>query len=72
VRQSRTVLKAMGLNSPDSTEIRVWDTTTDTRYMILPLQPTVTYGWPEEKLADPVTQDAMIGAARLDAVAVAK
>jgi nitrile hydratase subunit alpha len=72
VRQSRTVLKEMGLDLPQSTEIRVWDTTTDTRYMVLPLRPAATYGWPEEKLASIVTQDAMIGGARLDGFAAAE
>jgi nitrile hydratase subunit alpha len=65
VRQSRTVLKEMGLELPPATEIRVWDTTADTRYMVLPLQPLETIGWPEEKLAAIVTRDSMIGVARL-------
>lgn len=65
VRQSRTVLKEMGLDLPPEMEIRVWDTTADTRYMVLPLQPPDTIGWPEEKLASIVTRDSMIGVARL-------
>ncbi|MDR6856254.1 nitrile hydratase subunit alpha [Variovorax guangxiensis] len=65
VRESRTVLKEMGLALPPEVEIRVWDTTADTRYMVLPLQPPETIGWPEEKLAGIVTRDAMIGVARL-------
>ena len=65
VRESRTVLKEMGLDLPPEMEIRVWDTTADTRYMVLPLQPIETLGWPEDKLAQRVTQDAMIGVARL-------
>lgn len=65
VRESRTVLREMGLDLPASTEIRVWDTTTDTRYMVLPVQPPETIGWPEEKLAALVTKDSMIGVARL-------
>jgi nitrile hydratase len=65
VRQSRTVLKEMGLELPDDMEIRVWDTTADTRYMVLPVQPAETVGWPEDKLAALVTKDAMIGVARL-------
>jgi nitrile hydratase len=65
VRQSRTVLKEMGLDLPANTEIRVWDTTTDTRYMVIPTQPPETIGWPEDKLAAIVTKDAMIGVARL-------
>jgi nitrile hydratase subunit alpha len=65
VRQSRTVLKEMGLDLPPDMEIRVWDTTADTRYMVLPLQPAQTIGWPEEKLATIVTRDSMIGVTRL-------
>ena len=65
VRESRTVLKEMGLDLPPEVEIRVWDTTADTRYMVLPVQPPETIGWPEEKLAAIVTRDAMIGVARL-------
>ncbi len=65
VRESRTVLKEMGLDLPEEVEIRVWDTTADTRYMVLPLQPPETIGWPEEKLVDIVTRDSMIGVARL-------
>lgn len=65
VRESRTVLKEMGLDLPAEVEIRVWDTTADTRYMVLPEQPPHTLGWPEEKLASIVTRDAMIGVARL-------
>jgi nitrile hydratase subunit alpha len=65
VRESRTVLKEMGLDLPADVEIRVWDTTADTRYMVLPEQPPHTVGWPEDKLAAIVTRDAMIGVARL-------
>jgi nitrile hydratase len=65
VRQSRTVLREMGLDLPPSIDIRVWDTTADTRYMVLPVQPPHTIGWPEEKLAEIVTKDSMIGVARL-------
>ena len=65
VRQSRTVLREMGLDLPPEVEIRVWDTTADTRYMVLPLQPPETIGWSAEKLAQIVTRDSMIGVARL-------
>jgi nitrile hydratase len=58
----------MGLDLPASTEVRVWDTTADTRYMVLPLQPPATKDWPVERLAEVVTQDCMIGASRLDEV----
>jgi nitrile hydratase subunit alpha len=66
VRESRSVLREMGLDLPATTQIRVWDTTADHRYMVLPVQPPATIGWPEEKLATIVTQDSMIGATRLD------
>jgi nitrile hydratase len=65
VRQSRTVLKEMGLTLPPETEIRVWDTTADTRYIVLPEQPPNTLGWPLERLAELVTRDGMIGVARI-------
>ena len=65
VRESRTVLREMGLDLPPAVEIRVWDTSADTRYMVLPVQPPETVGWPEDKLAELVTKDSMIGVARL-------
>ncbi len=65
VRESRTVLREMGLDLGAEVEIRVWDTTADTRYMVLPEQPAHTLGWPEAQLAAIVTRDAMIGVARL-------
>ncbi len=65
VRESRSVLKEMGLDLAPEIEIRVWDTTADTRYMVLPLQPRATLGWPQDKLAAIVSKDSMIGVARL-------
>jgi len=65
VRESRTVLREMGLDLPAEVELRVWDTTADTRYMVLPERPGHTASWSEEQLAAMVTQDAMIGVARL-------
>jgi nitrile hydratase len=65
VRESRTVLREMGLDLPAEVEVRVWDTTADTRYMVLPERPAHTKGWPEEKLAGIVTRDSLIGVARL-------
>jgi nitrile hydratase len=67
VRQSRTVLREMGLDLPAAVDINVWDTTADTRYMVLPVQPPETIGWPEDKLAAIVTKESMIGVARLEA-----
>jgi nitrile hydratase len=65
VRESRTVLREMGLDLPADMEVRVWDTTADTRYMVLPVRPAHTDGWSEAQLASIVTKDAMIGVARL-------
>ena len=65
VRESRTVLKEMGLELPSDVEVRVWDTTADTRYMVLPERPARTQGWTEEQLAGIVTRDSLIGVARL-------
>ena len=64
VRESRTVLREMGLVLPPEMELRVWDTTADTRYMVLPMRPAHTEGFSEAQLAALVTQDAMIGVAR--------
>lgn len=65
VRESRTVLREMGLDLPPQVEVRVWDTTADTRYMVLPERPPGTEGWTEERLAGIVTRDSLIGVARL-------
>ena len=65
VRESRTVLREMGLDLPARMEVRVWDTTADTRYIVLPVQPADTVGWPEDKLVGIVTKDSMIGVTRL-------
>jgi nitrile hydratase len=66
VRESRTVLREMGLDVPADVEIRVWDTTAETRYLVLPLRPQGTDGWSEERLASIITREAMIGVARVD------
>ncbi len=44
-------------------EVRVWDTTAETRFVVLPLQPEPTQGWPEDQLAEIVTRESMIGVA---------
>jgi nitrile hydratase subunit alpha len=64
VRESRQVLREMGLDLPDEVRISVWDTTAETRYMVLPFRPAGTEGWSEEELARIVTKDALIGIAR--------
>jgi nitrile hydratase len=67
VREPRRVLHEMGLDLPASVAIRVWDTTAETRYMVLPVRPAGTEGWSEERLAAIVTRDAMIGVALVKA-----
>lgn len=65
VREARTVLAEIGLVLPAEMEIRVWDTTADTRYMVLPHRPASTAGFTEEQLAALVTKESMIGVTRL-------
>src|SRR5438067_6330426 len=61
VADPRGVLREFGLNLPDETEIRVWDSTAEVRYLVVPMRPADTEGWSEEKLAALVTRDSMIG-----------
>lgn len=61
VREPRAVLKEFGVTLPESTEVRVWDSTAELRYLVMPRRPIGTDGWTEEQLADLVTRDAMIG-----------
>ncbi|MFI5317777.1 MAG: nitrile hydratase subunit alpha [Myxococcota bacterium] len=67
VREPRALLRAMGLDLPESVAIRVWDTSGETRFMVLPLRPAGTEGWSEERLAGIVTREALIGVARVEA-----
>jgi nitrile hydratase len=55
------VLSEFGVSLPDDAEIRVWDSTSEIRYIVLPMRPDGTEGWSEERLADLVTRDSMIG-----------
>jgi nitrile hydratase len=64
VREPRGVLKEMGLDLPMDVEIRVWDSSADVRYMVLPERPEGTEGWTEEQLTSIITRDCMIGVAR--------
>jgi nitrile hydratase subunit alpha len=57
----RGVLKEFGLNIPESTEIRVWDSNAELRYLVLPQRPAGTEGFDEADLARLVTRDSMIG-----------
>ena len=57
----RGVLGDFGVALPADTEIRIWDSTAETRFIVLPMRPPGTENWSEEKLADIVTRDCMIG-----------
>ena len=57
----RGVLAEFGVELPKPTRIRVWDSTAEVRYLVVPMRPEGTEGWSEEALADLVTRDSMIG-----------
>jgi nitrile hydratase len=61
----RGVLKELGLQLSDDVEVRVWDSTAELRYLVLPERPAGTEGWTEEQLAALVTRDAMVGVAKV-------
>jgi nitrile hydratase subunit alpha len=61
VKDPRGVLAEFGVTLPDSTEIRVWDSTAEVRYLVIPRRPAGTDNWSEEQLASLVTRDSMIG-----------
>lgn len=63
----RGVLKEFGTELPDDTEIRVWDSTAEVRYLVLPERPAGTTGFTEDQLAALVTRDAMVGVSRVAA-----
>ena len=65
----RSVLREFGTTVPESKQIRVWDSTSDCRYMVLPERPTWTEELSEEELAALVTRDAMVGVSRVPDVA---
>jgi nitrile hydratase len=57
----RGVLAEFGVTLPEVTRIRVWDSTAEVRYLVIPMRPAGTDGWDEERLADLVTRNSMIG-----------
>lgn len=61
VLDPRGVLAEFGVDLPASQEIRVWDSTAEIRYLVIPQRPAGTEGWPIEELATLVTRDSMIG-----------
>ena len=65
VREPRALLAEMGTEVPDDVEIRVWDSSAEVRYLVLPQRPDGTDGLTEDELATVVTRDSMIGVQRL-------
>ncbi len=65
VREPRALLAELGTVIPDDVEIRVWDSSAEVRYLVLPQRPAGTEPLSEAELADRVTRDAMIGVERL-------
>jgi nitrile hydratase subunit alpha len=61
VSEPRSVLADFGVELSDDVEIRVWDSTAEVRYLVVPMRPSGTEDWDEERLAGLVTRDAMIG-----------
>jgi nitrile hydratase subunit alpha len=57
------VLREFGLELPDEVEIRVWDSSAEVRYLVVPMRPTGTDSLTEEALSALVTRDCMIGTA---------
>ena len=60
----RGVLADFGVTLPDDVELRLWDSTAEIRYLVVPERPAQTDGWTEEELATLVTRDSMIGTGR--------
>jgi nitrile hydratase len=61
VIEPKGVLADFGVALPPETEIRIWDSTAETRFLVVPMRPEGTDGWSEEQLAQLVTRDSMIG-----------
>lgn len=65
VKEPRKVLQEFGLDLPEEVEIRVWDSSSEIRFMVLPQRPEGTEGMTEEELAELVTRDSMIGVTKV-------
>ncbi|MFV5443060.1 nitrile hydratase subunit alpha [Acinetobacter oleivorans] len=63
VREGRTVLKELGTELPEDIKIKVWDTSAETRYLVLPMRPEGTEHMTEEELQQLITKDVLIGVA---------
>ena len=69
VSDPRGVLSEFGVSLDEKVEVRVWDSTAELRYLVIPEQPAGTEGWDAEQLAALVTRDSMIGVAKVSAPA---
>ena len=69
VMEPRSILRDFGVELDADVEVRVWDSTAEIRYLVLPERPAATTGMTEAELAAIVSRDAMIGAAKIDAPA---
>jgi nitrile hydratase len=72
VRDPRGLLKEFGLEIPDQMEIRVWDSSAEQRYIVIPDRPAGTDSMSESQLAELVTRDSMVGVANIEAPAKAQ
>lgn len=61
VREPRKVLAEFGVTLPESVSVKVWDSTAEIRYLVVPQRPAGTEGWDVKDLANLITRDAMIG-----------
>ena len=66
VREPRQVLAEFGVKLSPDQEVRVWDSTSEIRYLVVPIRPAFTAGWPQDKLTEIVSRDSMIGTAVLE------
>ena len=71
VMAPRAVLADFGVTLPADIQVRVWDSTAEVRYLVIPQRPAGTDGWSEDRLASLVTRDSMIGTGLAQAPAVA-
>jgi nitrile hydratase len=67
IEPRQTLREDFGLDLPESIEIRVWDTSAEIRYFVLPERPAGTDGMTEEELAQLLTRDALIGVGKVQA-----
>ena len=66
VREPRQVLAEFGVKLSPDQEVRVWDSTSEIRYLVVPIRPAFTAGWPQDKLTEIISRDSMIGTAVLE------